>query len=388
MSKIFARAMTRATELTRSGRLHEATALIQSLLGNRKGADDSPTDTPADTALEGTFTRLDDVAPDPTPPAKPARRSTGTNAPRRNLAETLRDIAARRKPARPGVSVPVAPGARFLSLTHATPQGRRAYRLYVPAHRPAPAMPLLIMLHGCTQSPEDFAAGTGMNPLAEEFGWLIAYPAQPHDANAQKCWNWFRPADQVRDRGEPALIAGLTRDILRDHPADPARVYIAGLSAGGAAAALVATAYPDLFSAVGVHSGLPVGSARDVPSALSAMRTGASGKALPAAVPTIVFHGLADGTVHPDNGSAVTAQALNAQPNLDRIAVTGTAPGGRAFRQIRHLAPDGRSLVEHWEITGAGHAWSGGQPHGSYADPKGPDASREMLRFFMQHKRS
>jgi len=244
------------------------------------------------------------------------------------------------------------------------------------------------MLHGCTQSPEDFAAGTGMNALAEEFGCMIAYPAQPSGANAQKCWNWYRPEDQARDRGEPALIAGVTRAIWRNHNADPARTYVAGLSAGGAAAVVTAAVYPEIFSAVGVHSGLPAGSAHDVPSAFAAMRSGSKGRPHRTIVPTIVFHGLADSTVHPDNGTAVLSQALKAMPGLRATTRQGVADGGHPYCTTAHHHADGRSLAEHWQIEGAGHAWAGGHTAGSYTDPKGPDASRQMLRFFLQHAKS
>ena len=382
MTKPFTNGMTKATELTRSGKLQEATALIQALLHSRP---DDPATT--DTVIDGDFTRLAAPVADPAGQTKATRPRMRSDASRSGLAETLRRIAAGGMPGPAAVSrtAPVVPpGACFLALTHATAQGSRDYRLYVPAKRPEAPMPLIVMLHGCTQNPEDFATGTGMNVLAEEFGCLIAYPAQPSGANAQKCWNWFRPEDQARGRGEPALIASLTQDILRDHGGDPARVYIAGLSAGGAAA-IMAEAYPDLFSAVGVHSGLPVGAARDVASAFAAMRTGTPGKPRRIAVPTIAFHGLADATVHPQNGQALVTQALNAQAGLRRSADQGTSVGGRTFRRISHSLPDGRTMVEHWQIDGAGHAWAGGQAAGSYTDPKGPDASREMLRFFLQH---
>lgn len=389
MKTPFERGMSKATDLTRSGKLHEAVALIQSLLRPAAAGHDQPappeSSAPDATVIEGDFTRL---SPDSAPPK--ARRGPAKATARTPLAETLRRIAAGGMPAqaaRGAAAVPVAPGAQFLSLTHAGPQGSRDYRLYVPAHRPDAPMPLIVMLHGCTQTPEDFATGTGMNALAEEFGFLVAYPGQPSGANGQKCWNWFRPEDQARDRGEPALIAGLTRDILRSHPADPARTYVAGLSAGGAAAVLVAAAYPDLFSAVGVHSGLPAGSARDVASAFSAMRSGTTAAPHPGALPTIAFHGLADGTVHPQNGSAVLSQALHAMPGLRATSRKGTSDGGRTYRTTAHHHPDGRSFAEHWEIDGAGHAWAGGQPGGSHTDPRGPDASRQMLRFFLQHRR-
>lgn len=384
------RGMAKATELTRAGRLQEATALIQHLLqGNATSAEAEPARYPApEDVIDGAFTRLDDTAvPPAAPPAPPAPpKARRAKAP---LSETLRKIAAGGMPAHGPLAerAPVVPGAAFLSLTHRGPQGGRDYRLYVPANRPDGLMPLIVMLHGCTQSPEDFAIGTGMNALAEEFGCLIAYPAQPAGANAQKCWNWFRPEDQARGQGEPALIAGLVHDIQIAHAADPKRTYIAGLSAGGAAAALVAAAYPDVFAAVGVHSGLPAGGARDIASAFAAMRSGTTGAPHRAPLPTIVFHGLADSTVHPANGSASLAQALPAQPGLRRSTRRDAPKAKRAHRVTEHRQPDGRSFAEHWEIEGAGHAWAGGHPSGSYTDPAGPDASAQMLRFFLQHRR-
>ena len=392
MTLSFTRGMAKAAELTRNGKLHDATAQIQSLL-QRPGPDTNLSarePAPAGSVIDGDFTRLEPEATPPkaaTPTAKPERKTQG--GPTTPLAETLRKIAAGGMPVRDplsGQGDPVPKGAQFLSLTYSAAQGSRGYRLYIPANRTVAPMPLIVMLHGCTQTPEDFAAGTGMNALAEEFGCLIAYPAQPSGANAQKCWNWYRPEDQARDRGEPALIAGLTRAIWRENKADPARTYIAGLSAGGAAAVVMAVAYPDIFSAVGVHSGLPVGSAQDIPSAFAAMRSGSKGKPLQSVVPTIVFHGLADSTVHPDNGTAVMSQALHAMPGLRATTRQGIVDGGNRYRTTAHHHADGRSLAEHWQIEGAGHAWAGGQSSGSYTDPNGPDASRQMVRFFLQHK--
>lgn len=369
--------MAQALALTKQGKLSEAAALLQSGL---RGPAKTP---PQEDVVEGSFTRLND------PPAgAPAASAPLGRARKSGLAETLRRLAAGGMPARGPLAEGAAPlpeGATFLRKTYQGPDGRRDYRLYVPARQTGAPMPLIVMLHGCTQSPEDFALGTGMNALAEEFGCLVAYPAQPSGANMQKCWNWFRPEDQARGGGEPALIAGLTREVLQEARVDPARVYIAGLSAGGAAAAQIASAYPELFSAVGVHSGLPLGAAQDVAGAFAAMRGGAAPGRHVIPVPTISFHGSADSTVHPANGQAVVAQALRARPGLHPSVSQGQSPGGRRYTRSRHLDSQGRPMAELWEIEGAGHAWSGGQAAGSYTDPQGPDASREMLSFFLRH---
>ncbi len=367
-SRIFDHGMARVASLTKAGKLGEAVALIQSLLVKDKAAV-----APAGDVVEGSFTRLEPQ----------------TVAPRTGLRETLRRIAAGGMPARDLARGPVdvPKGGQFLALSHASAHGARDYRLYVPSGVASGLRPVVVMLHGCTQTPDDFAIGTGMNGLAEQHGFLVIFPAQPAGANASKCWNWFRPEDQRRDAGEPAVIAGLVRDVLRDHGGDPARVYIAGLSAGGAAAAIVGNLYPDLFSAIGVHSGLPVGAARDVPSAFGAMRGGVAGARLAKAVPTITLHGSADATVNPANGAAVAAQAVRAMPGLQVTAHTGVSGGGRGWRAVRHARADGRVMVEEWVVDGAGHAWAGGQPGGSYTDPAGPDASTEMVRFFLQHRR-
>ena len=282
----------------------------------------------------------------------------------------------------------VAEPKRFQALSYAGAGGSRTYKLFVPSGYHGQPVPLVVMLHGCTQSPDDFAAGTRMNVAAEAQTFLVAYPAQPASANAQKCWNWFRPGDQRRDGGEPALIAGITRAIMGDHAVDPRRVFVAGLSAGGAAAAVMGDAYPDLYAAIGVHSGLACGAARDLPSALAAMRQGGQATVgSGAAVPAIVFHGDRDGTVDASNGDAVAAQAAHGAALRDRTEV-GQAPGGHRYRRVVRTDAQGRTVIEQWTVHGGAHAWFGGSPAGSYTDPRGPDATGEMVRFFLGHPRA
>ena len=305
------------------------------------------------------------------------------------------DLNARGRPALPGAGVAdrsdtrLDTSGRFDRKTFHGSHGNLDYFVYVPAKAEA-GMPLVVMLHGCTQSAEDFARGTRMNDLADELGFVVAYPEQPQSANVQKCWNWFRPGDQGKDAGEPALIAGITREIIRDHQVDRSRVYVAGLSAGGAAAAIMAAAYPDIYAAAGIHSGLACGSARDLPSALAAMNGKGRKKRTSARayVPLITFHGDLDRTVHPVNSEQIHAEWISAphMASIERKVVEGTSPTGRHHRKTAMVDHAGRSLSESWELSGAGHAWSGGSPSGSYTDSDGPDASREMLRFFLQHR--
>ncbi|HEX8606898.1 MAG TPA: PHB depolymerase family esterase, partial [Pseudoduganella sp.] len=280
---------------------------------------------------------------------------------------------------------PLPDGARFDSASFTCQAGTRGYKLYVPStyKEQGPAVPLVVMLHGCTQDPDDFAAGTRMNQVAEETGCLVAYPCQSQQANTSKCWNWFSTADQQRDRGEPAIIAGIARQVMADHHIDAARVSIAGLSAGGAMAVIVGALYPELFHAVGVHSGLPVGSASDLPSALQAMQQGATGRGQPvASPPLIVFHGDKDHTVSPKNGADVLQHGLAGHDVGTPEVEQAKASGGRKYTRSVHRSADGRVLAEHWALHGGGHAWAGGSASGSYTDPTGPDASREMVRFF------
>jgi poly(hydroxyalkanoate) depolymerase family esterase len=409
--------MAEATRLTRAGRLAEATALLQRMLRGEPppdmkvgiAGDAVPAGGPP-LIIDATAQSEEDRSPSSR--VGIGSRSTGrpfasafTTARRRVLSR----LSALLRVGRPGTglglhslmqpapaSTPdiVPDGGKFLEATYSNPAGTRAYKLYIPSGYHGQPLPLVVMLHGCTQSPDDFAAGTRMNLIAEEQTCLVVYPAQPIEANAAKCWNWFRLSDQRRGQGEPSLIAGITHQIMRDYSVDPQRVYIGGLSAGGAAAAVMGATYPDLYAAIGVHSGLACGAAIDIPSAFAAMRQGESSASMSGDmsavlghgwdVPTIVFHGDQDNTVHPRNGDHVIAQRRTAK--LQKKIHRSRAPGGHAYTRTIHTDASERAMFEHWEIHGAGHAWSGGSSAGSYTDPRGPDAAREMLRFFLEHR--
>jgi poly(hydroxyalkanoate) depolymerase family esterase len=275
-------------------------------------------------------------------------------------------------------------GAQFVTGSYSNHAGTRNYKLYIPSSYHGQAVPLLVMLHGCTQNPDDFAAGTQMNQLAEEMGGLVVYPEQTAQANHSKCWNWFSAIDQQRGQGEPSIIAGIARQVIEEYPVIERQVYVAGLSAGGAMAVIAGTLYPELFAAVGVHSGLPFASAQDLPSALSAMKRGvnSAAKAGNGAQPIIVFHGDSDTTVNPRNGEQVMAQRLHHHRGVRPKVQSGTVPNGYRYTQTTHTTAEGAPVGEHWVVHGAGHAWSGGSTLGTYTDARGPDASREMLRFF------
>ena len=308
---------------------------------------------------------------------------------------------------RPPMNRPQARGS-FDTHRFSNRAGTRAYKLYVPA-RIGDAPPLLLMLHGCTQSADDFAAGTRMNQLAEEHGFLVAYPEQDISANPNKCWSWFNQSDQVRESGEPSLIAGIARAVAERQGSDSRRIFVAGLSAGAAMAVILGEAYPELFAGVGAHSGLPYGCAHDIASAMAAMKAGRSGLAgirnplgsapvlrrkLARAVPTIVFHGDRDHTVQYANGAEIAQQAANMHAaEVGHAAMrinteSGMATGGRRYSKVVHVDAKGQPYIEAWTVHGAGHAWSGGCASGSFTDGSGPDASAEMARFFLALPRS
>jgi poly(hydroxyalkanoate) depolymerase family esterase len=381
--------MAEATRLTRAGQLSEATALIQRVLGgiDTPGAGDSPAGHGGGDVVEGEWWPAEGGAYSAA--RAPEGQAGGAHLPALPLPRDTQPPPA----ARPAGAV-----GQFVAGSYANQAGTRSYKLYVPGGYQGQALPLIVMLHGCTQNPDDFAAGTRMNALAEEQGFFVAYPAQASAANASGCWNWFRQADQQRDRGEPSLIAGITRQIGGDYPIESRKVYVAGLSAGGAMAVIMGMTYPELFAAVGCHSGLAYGLAHDLPSALAAMR---NGKAAPAGKPSlgpgmrpcplIVFHGDRDTTVHPRNAERLIAQwaALHTGGEQGQAAAKprvsvqqGQAPAGQSYTRAVYHDARGQAVAERWLIHGAGHAWSGGSAAGSFTNPNGPDATREMLRFF------
>ncbi len=283
---------------------------------------------------------------------------------------------------------------QFLSLSYANAQAGRSYKLYVPSSLGRGPAPLILMLHGCKQSPDDFAAGTRMNELAEREGFLVAYPAQTARDNGANCWNWFDAKQQRRDGIEPALLAGMVRDIGKSYPVDASRIFVAGLSAGASMAVILGVTYPELFAGVAAHSGLPMGAAHDVMSAFSAMQGAGDSPnsdvpGLP--VPTIVFHGDADPTVAHSNGAGIIDQALQGYAesamSLRKGQRTSGALQGRQFTTTAYADANGINRVEDWVVHGGSHAWFGGSAAGSYTEASGPDASAEIVRFFLSQKK-
>lgn len=372
----FQQLMSQATRLTRSGNLAAATAAIQAaLMGVQPTA--------ASAAPRYDEADVIDVEAREVPASSPnASSPAAAPSPARD-----EDAAPTSQPTHraPGESS-ATKGDFFTAGSFRNSAGQRAYKLYVPPGVNGQARPLVVMLHGCTQDADDFAAGTAMNEAARKQGFYVLYPVQPRETNPQKCWNWFKHNHQQAGKGEPSILADMTRHVIAEYGIDTRRVYVAGLSAGGAMAAILADTYPQLYAAAGVHSGLAAGAAKDLPSALSAMKgIGVRpGAASSTPVPTIVFHGDRDSTVHPANAGAVVAASAGPDARVQSQRVAGANQGRDSTKRV-YTNAQGKVLAEYWEVHGAGHAWAGGSPKGSYTDLSGPDATQEMLRFFFEH---
>ena len=388
-----------ASNLLRETKLLEATRVIQAaLMPGRRSAPELMLEEALGQAIRKPTAQFEDKRlsqPEDTLGETPKPTSRWSSHLRQPLAQTLNMLRNVGAPDLPFGNVipriipnadPLPAGATFTSHSFSTAEGSRNFKLYVPSHPYSSPRPLLLMLHGCTQNADDFAAGTGMNLLAEELNLLVAYPEQSTAANRMKCWSWFSDSNQDRGGGEPYIIASITKKLVADHTIDPKQVFVAGFSAGGAMAAVLGATYPDVFSAIGVHSGLPYKAASDVPSAFAAMQNVHHITFQPALreghLPRlIVFHGEHDKTVHPENGKRLfTARCRSEKANIDQLQSSKGACGDHT-RTVFYSAT-GAPLAEHWLVHGGGHAWSGGRPHGSYTQARGPDASREMLRFF------
>ncbi len=351
--------MAEALRLTRAGRLTEATEVLQRGLGSAGIA------APGKPSARHRFADLADVRS-----AKFTSRPRGRpDAPHACAASAGRGLVGETR-----------------HLTHTESAGTRSYDLYIPTTYTGRPVPLVVMLHGGRQNASDFAAGTRINDLAEQHTFLVAYPEQSSAANHGRYWNWFSANDQQARAGEPAILAGITGAVVRDLVVDPTRVYVAGLSAGGAMAAVMAATYPELYAAVGVHSGIAYRAAHDVGSAFAAMRTGGT-PAPTSAVPLLVIHGDQDAIVAPVNADKLIASRLAVGDITGHDApVTTRSDSGRSYTRTVHRDRDGTAVVECLIVHGGGHAWYGGSPTGSYTDSRGPNSSAETIRFFLQHQ--
>jgi len=291
--------------------------------------------------------------------------------------------------------------------------GSRNFKLWMPGTlEKGHAWPLVMLLHGCTHGAEDMAEISGMNEVAEANRFLVVYPEQSRLANLMKCWNWFHPKHQTREAGEPSILAAVVHQVCSTHNVDPDRVYVAGVSAGGAMAPILAATYPDLFAAVAVFAGTEFKAATNVSEGFAAMKRGGPdpvrqgqlafeamrgglARKQKRRMPVIVFHGTEDSTVNPVNADQVIAQwrktnaclatqSPNIEFTLSEKVVSGEVPEDYAYRKYIYTDQAGCLLMEKWLVQGLGHTWSGSPKASKYGDPKGPNASAEIWRFFCE----
>ncbi|WP_255298463.1 extracellular catalytic domain type 1 short-chain-length polyhydroxyalkanoate depolymerase [Brevibacillus dissolubilis] len=310
-----------------------------------------------------------------------------------------------------GLMVTLIPYASAAGSFTAKTYNGRTYKLYVPdGYVAGTPIPLVVMLHGCTQDPDQFSAGTQMNALAETEKFLVMYPEQTSSANSNKCWNWFESAHQSRGSGEPALIAGMVDQVKSQYSVDANKVYVGGLSAGAGMSVIMGVTYPDVFAAVAVGAGLEYKAATSMTNAFTAMNSGGPDPinqgnlaytamgAYKRVVPVVVFHGTSDYTVYPVNGDQVIAQWAQTNDrasdgaddnNIDATAdatINGSVSGGRTYKEYVYKdSASGLVIMKKYIVDGMGHAWSGGSTAGSYTDPQGPNATQLSWQFFQEH---
>jgi poly(hydroxyalkanoate) depolymerase family esterase len=308
----------------------------------------------------------------------------------------------------------LAHASEWVSGTASTSTGSRNYRLWVPSglEKQNP-VPLVMMLHGCMQKPEDLATISGMNEIADRNGFLAVYPEQTIEANPLRCWNWFDPKHQSRDSGEPALLAAVVKQVQTTNSVDANRIYVVGISAGAAMAVVMGVTYPDLFNGIGVCAGLEFKAGTNAETGLAAMKQGGPDPRQQGIVafnaiaenlrgkskrrmPLIVFQGDADPYVNPLNAEQLITQWAKTNDYLEDARdndsvknqpaskTEGSVPGGHEFTKSVYNDRAGRLLLEKWMVKGLSHAWSGSPTAGPFADPKGPNASLEMWRFFAE----
>ncbi|AWH53533.1 PHB depolymerase esterase [Stenotrophomonas sp. ESTM1D_MKCIP4_1] len=291
--------------------------------------------------------------------------------------------------------------------------GAREYQVWVPAnYQPSQPLPLLLVLHGCVTGPNLMGEASGFNDVADTEGFIVVYPRQNVTANPMRCWNFPLPVNQARGSGEPSILAGIVDEVKAGYAVDPRRVYVTGISAGGAMTATMLACYSDVFAAGAIHAGGMYKGATTVSGSAYALLAGSiyspdsngrlawqcSGSPKPRPLPVLVFHGSADSTVNPINGQQAVRQFLQtndlADDGLDNDSVKyvptstyqGQVPGGRSYT-VDTYAYNGRVLAQHYVVQGMGHAWSGSQTGLPFTDAQGPDATLITWLFLKDNQR-